>query len=473
MFLDHEDDGPALIDAATGQTLTYRDLGERTRARAEAFGPSKALVFVFLRNTLDSVIAYLAALRAGHAVALLDPQAKAEFVGGLLAAYQPDFVHLDQHDDVGLDVRLERYEEIEPNLFRRPPAPGALPAPHPDLAILLTTSGSTGSPKLVRLSALNVTSNATAIATALRIDRAERAVTSMPLHYSYGMSILNSHLIAGASVIVSDASVLEPRFWDDLRSHGATSLAGVPYTYQMLERIGFDPADQPTLRSMTQAGGKMPEPLLRRYAERLAPQGIGLYVMYGQTEAAPRIAVLPAERLADKVGSAGVALPGGVLTIHGPDGPTDQANVSGEVIYSGSNVMMGYADGRADLALGDVHGDTLHTGDLGYLDEEGFLFITGRSKRIAKLYGVRVGLDDVERLLAHLGPVAVTGGSDQLHVHHEPLEADLVLRSRKQLALDLGVPARSLVFHELEGLPTLATGKMDYRALVALHEDQP
>ena len=292
-----------------------------------------------------------------------------------MTAYQPELVRLDEHHDLLRD----HYDQVEPSLFRRRPGAEPLVVPHPDLAILLTTSGSTGSPKFVRLSTRNVTSNATAIATALRIDRQERAVTSMPLHYSYGMSILNSHLIAGASVIITDASVLEPRFWEDLRQHEATSLAGVPYTYQMLERIGFDPADQPTLRSMTQAGGKMPEPLTRRFADRLAAHGIGLYVMYGQTEAAPRIAVLPAERLDDKVGSAGVALPGGALTIDGPDGPTDAPDVSGEVVYTGANVMMGYADGRADLSVGDVHGDTLRTGDLGHLDADGYLFITGRS----------------------------------------------------------------------------------------------
>jgi len=174
--------------------------------------------------------------------------------------------------------------------------------------------------------------------------------------------------------------------------------------------------------------------------------------MYGTTEAAPRMATLPPARLAEKLGSVGLALPGGSFSLDGE-----------EVVYHGPNVMMGYAETAADLAKGDEMGGVLHTGDLGRLDDEGFLFITGRAKRIGKVFGVRINLDDVE---LNFAVVAVPGG-DQLIVYAEGISDDEARGLRTKIAEWLGTHFSGVVVRSIEALPLLPNGKVDYRALEA------
>ncbi|MER6003039.1 AMP-binding protein [Nonomuraea angiospora] len=390
-------------------------------------------LFCGMRNNLTSVLRYLAAWRSGRPIALLDPDlapgALAELVGRFRPAALLGFTHAADGS---------------------PPPRRDVPEPHPDLAVLLATSGSTGNPKLVRLSRQAVLANATAIATALAIVPDEIAPTSLPLHYSYGLSVLNSHLIVGATVMLTEAGLLERSFWTHLDAHRCTSLAAVPYQYEMLRRLRYDRSEHPALATLTQAGGRLGQDLVQEFAG----QADRFFVMYGQTEATARIAVLPPDRLADKPGSAGPAIPGGRLTVD-----------EGEVVYHGPNVMMGYAETAADLARGDDLGGVLRTGDLGRLDSEGFLYLTGRLKRIAKIFGVRVNLDDVERLLRGSVPVAATSGDDRVTVWAEGLDAAGRAGLARKLGAELRVHWSGFDVRAVDSLPLLATGKIDYRAL--------
>ncbi|MFI9843186.1 AMP-binding protein [Nonomuraea sp. NPDC051941] len=390
-------------------------------------------LFCGMRNNLTSVLRYLAAWRSGRPIALLDPDlapgALAELVGRFRPAALLGFTHAADGS---------------------PPPRRDVPEPHPDLAVLLATSGSTGNPKLVRLSRQAVLANATAIATALAIVPDEIAPTSLPLHYSYGLSVLNSHLIVGATVMLTEAGLLERSFWTHLDAHRCTSLAAVPYQYEMLRRLRYDRSEHPALATLTQAGGRLGQDLVQEFAG----QADRFFVMYGQTEATARIAVLPPDRLADKPGSAGPAIPGGRLTVD-----------EGEVVYHGPNVMMGYAETAADLARGDDLGGVLRTGDLGRLDSEGFLYLTGRLKRIAKIFGVRVNLDDVERLLRGSVPVAATSGDDRVTVWAEGLDATGRAGLARKLGAELRVHWSGFDVRAVDSLPLLATGKIDYRAL--------
>jgi acyl-coenzyme A synthetase/AMP-(fatty) acid ligase len=269
--------------------------------------------------------------------------------------------------------------------------------------------------------------------------------------------VLHSHLLRGATVVLERGGILQRDFWAAVGTYGVTSLAAVPYQYEMLRRLRFDPAGHPTLRTLTQAGGRLRPELVEDFARRMTAVGGRLFVMYGQTEATARMAVLPPERLADKLGSAGLPIPGGSFSI-----------ADGEVVYTGPNTMMGYAESAADLARGDDLGGVLHTGDLGRLDDEGFLFLTGRLKRIGKVFGVRVNLDDVERTLAAHGPVAAVAGDDRLHVFVEGLPDGSTQVVRKELASWLDTHSTGVDVRGIEALPLLPTGKIDYRSLEAL-----
>ncbi|HEX5661854.1 MAG TPA: AMP-binding protein, partial [Polyangiales bacterium] len=376
-------DATALIDASTGELISYRALKVRVDALARELAGERTLAFVACRQDVASIVAYLAALAAGHAVFLFDAELKLR--AELEQSYRPGFI-------------------IEGDAISKRSQAHTL---HPSLQLLLSTSGTTGSPKLVRLSWANLQANARSIAQYLELDASERAITSLPFHYSYGLSVLNSHLAVGASLVVSDASVMRPELWSAIRTHEVTSFAGVPYAYQIMRRVGFDKMELPSLRTLTQAGGKLPTPLVAHYHTLMKARGGRFFAMYGQTEATARISYLPADR-GDKAGSIGIAIPDGTLALE------DE-----ELVYRGPNVMLGYATSAEQLALGDTQQGVLRTGDLGTRDEEGFFYITGRLKRFAKVYGLRINLDELEAKVRVHGNAAVLSDDERLTIYTE------------------------------------------------------
>jgi acyl-CoA synthetase (AMP-forming)/AMP-acid ligase II len=456
---------PALFDPGRKREWSHAELRATAVGLASRIADAgSGLAFLLSRNTFDAVVAYLACLEAGVAVVLLDSRTRPPDLQRLLEIYRPELVLAVDETSPGAGYRLEGPVD-DLRLWWREPGDVAAPV-HPDLSVLLSTSGSTGSPKLVRLTRRAVEANAGSIATALGLDPDERAMASLPLYYSYGLSVLNSHLHAGASVVLTDETVVSPHFWRLFRSQRCTSMPGVPYTYDLLLRIGFESLELPSLRALTQAGGRLAPDLVRRFHAEMARRGGRFHVMYGQTEATARIACLPPDRLPGKVGTVGVAIPGGRLSVDVGGGREGAPSEVGEIVYTGPNVMMGYAESRADLARGDELGGVLRTGDLGFLDEDGFLHVTGRSKRIGKVLGMRVSLDEVEARLRARGPTAVVAGDDQLLVFCEYGDEALFSALGKELARDLRATENSFVFRRIPALPLTASGKPDYQKLV-------
>ncbi|HEY1572338.1 MAG TPA: AMP-binding protein [Pseudonocardiaceae bacterium] len=451
-----------LVVAASGRMLTGATLAsevDRIAERLAALPPG--VLLAAMPVTLSAVLRYLAALRAGRAVALVDPVRPPD---PLVAAFEPAAV-------LGADP-----------LVQPPPGYGTAdlggPAwvrlrpdgvvPHPDLAVLLPTSGSTGSSRFVRLSRSAITANAHAIATVLGITADEVAPTNLPLHYSYGLSVLHSHLMAGATVVIDDSGLLARSFWQSVDLYRITSLAGVPHHYRLLRRLRFDPVRHPTLRTLTQAGGALPVDLVTHFHGEMAAVGGRLFVMYGQTEAAPRMATLPPSLLPERAGSVGLALPGGRFTVRLPDGTdTDRPGVTGEIVYTGPNVMLGYAASAADLARGDDCLGVLATGDLGQLAEDGCLTVTGRLARIGKVFGHRVSLDDLERLVGSPGVAAVSAG-DRVTLYVEGADTRGTVETARQLAHRLRMHVSGFDVRGIDSFPLLPSGKIDYRALEAL-----
>jgi len=444
----------AVIEAASGRAISYGQLAGDADQVADSLGRSagKGLVFLFCRNDYATLAAYLGCVRAGQAIALL-PAGGVRHAEAWLEAYRPEWVLAPAGLGPFTGYSATAVPAGLPAWRRLPVDPaGSL---HADLALLLTTSGSTGSPKMVRLSSANLSANAAAIATYLGLTPAECAPTTLPLSYSYGLSVVHSHLAAGATLLLGEFPVVQRESWACLARHGATSFAGVPLLYQTLRRLRFDPRTQPALRTYTQAGGRLEGDTQRWFLDAAA--SARFFVMYGQTEATARISYVPPERLREKPDSIGRAIPGGELSL-------DPAN--GEILYRGPNVMLGYAQNRADLALGDTQHGQLRTGDLGAVDAEGFYAITGRLKRFLKIAGLRVGLDELER---HLeveldGPVACSGVDEALQVH---TEATLpAARIHALLQEKFGLPPSLVGVHTGRPLARLATGKIDYAALI-------
>lgn len=451
--LAHGGDAPALV-FPNRWVITYAELARRVDRQAECFGSRKRLVAVEARSSEHAIIAYLAALKMGHAVALLPPD-DAEAAARFEADFRPDC----RYRMVDGRWRTEAADDVPP---------GDL---HPDLALLLSTSGSTGLSRWVRLSAANLDANATAIAAYLGLDRSDRGALILPLHYCYGLSVLHSHLAVGASLFVADKSIVDPGFVKDLRRSKCTNLAGVPYSYELLERNGFRDEHLPDLRFMTVAGGRLSPELVGRYHGQLSGNDRQFFVMYGQTEATSRIAFVPPDRLGGNTDRIGVAIPGGALRLVDDKGRTiDADETPGELVYCGPNVMMGYAAGRADLGRGAEIAE-LRTGDLAVRDRHGLYRIVGRLRRMSKIAGLRIGHDALEHALAGHGIEAAIVGDDRsvLAAYSSAHSEDEV---RRLLVAASGLAPFHVKARAVDALPRLETGKIDYEQLRAGLADQ-
>ena len=340
-----------------------------------------------------------------------------EFLNKLLECYSPAFLWAPDEsidDFTGMEsvYRAYGYTLLKTGIEKKYPLNDAL-------GLLLTTSGSTGSPKFVRQSYDNILDNAKSIVDYLELNEKERPITTLPMNYTYGLSIINSHLLVGATILVTDKSLMQKEFWSFLKDKRATSFGGVPYTYEILDKIRFMRMELPFFKTMTQAGGKLMPELHEKFAKWAEENGKKFIVMYGQCEATARMGYLPHERAIEKKGSMGIAIPGGKFKLIDVDGETiTTPYTTGELVYEGKNVTLGYAECGDDLIKGDERGGILVTGDMAQFDDDGYYYIVGRKKRFLKIYGNRVNLDETDRLIkAKFGlEVACAGVDDHMYI---------------------------------------------------------
>lgn len=453
--LDHPSSSKAVV-LPGGRSLDYKALATQSDAFADAVFSRgrKNLGFLLCRNGAECLAAYLGALRGGQAVCLLDAELQPELLLSQVEKYEPDFVFAPGQ------VPLPGYVEGKSPfgfLYKRE-VPCDLPLAA-ELALLLTTSGSTGSPKLVRLSLRNLQANAESIVSYLQLSLEDRGLASLPLSYSYGLSILNSHLQAGGQLLVTGGGFLQREHWDFISVHQPTSIAGVPYHYEVMLRMRMLERELPGLKKLTQAGGRLSADRVSQLEQLCFRRGWQFFVMYGQTEATARIAYLPPERLRDKPGSIGVAIPGGRLSLD---------EVTGELLYSGPNVMLGYAETRRDLSKGDELRGELRTGDLARRDEEGFYYITGRLKRFLKIFGKRFSLDEMEDVLGRhgCGTPACLGTDDHLVVAIERWDAEPQVIAVLEQLFQIHSSAFRII--RVNVIPRFANSKIDYPSLARL-----
>jgi acyl-CoA synthetase (AMP-forming)/AMP-acid ligase II len=461
----HLSSAVALIEASSGKTLTYRELNDRVERTSEWLSgalPPRALVFLAPEGRIDAVVLYLASLQTRMPVCLIEPDV--DSLRRLLAVYEPAAVLLPIRLGAPAPdfVASPAYEAPGFHLWqpRAPPCPTAV---HEELAVLLTTSGSTGNPKLVRLAMRNLEANALSIAQALRLSPEERPLQSLPLQYSYGLSVLNSHLATGSAMALTTQTFLSAEFWEQFDRTAATSFAGVPYMYETLHRLRWNPARHRSLRNLTQAGGALRQDVKAAFLRLSIAANVRFYVMYGQTEATARISVVPPERLGDKLGSIGVAIPGGRLSLE----PVPEVPQHNELVYTGPNVMLGYADKAEGLARGDDLRGVLHTGDLGTRDGDGFYALAGRLNRFAKLFGKRVSLPDVEaELEARFSTPMVAAEAPEGLVVYAEVAVQESGEIQAHAARYLAVPPAAIQVRRVDSLPRTASGKKDYKRLL-------
>lgn len=445
----------------SGEKLTYGDLQALTE-RIQSKTKPHQLVFSLCGNTIGSLAGYVSFVNNNDATLMLDAHMERSAFDALYKTYLPRYIWAPEGFGVPEEASVV-YAEREYQLWEI--CANNTPV-HDDLSVLLTTSGSTGSPKLVRLSKKNLESNAESIIEYLHITQDERPVTSLPMYYSFGLSIINSHLLVGATLLLTTASYVEREFWQFANENGFTSFSGVPYTFEIIKKMKLWKQPMPTLRTFTQAGGKLSNELLQFFMEKYNPKGVKFFLMYGQTEATARMSYLEPEYGISKLGSIGKGIPGGTFSLQDDDDRViETANEVGELVYEGDNVSMGYAECAADLMKDDENHGVLHTGDLAYRDDDGFYFIAGRKKRFLKLFGNRISLDYVETLLKEkLRECVCVGDDSQLIVYttdndyNEEDIIDFIVNRTKILRSVFSV-------RHIEEIPRSESGKILYKAL--------
>ncbi len=464
----------ALIDDSSGKEISYAGLKYLCDIISDKFkSDSKKLIFSFCDNSVESVITYLSALRSGNAIFLANARMDNELKKNLIDLYMPEIIF--STDDIS-DLLAEYAREIvaDKYTFYFKKNIQEITSIHPDLAVLLSTSGTTGSPKLVKLSYQNIQANAESIAEYLNITNEDKPITSLPMSYSFGLSVINSHLIKGATILCSNKSMVMREFWNTFNQHHCTSFSGVPYNYQMLQKLKFDKMNLPSLKTMTQAGGRLSEEFIKYFYDAATNKGIKFFVMYGQTEATARISYVPFERLGEKIGSIGIPIPNGEIKIFSDEEEVITPTIQGELVYYGKNVMMGYAENRADLSTGDMMNGILHTGDLAYKDSEGYCYITGRMKRFIKLFGLRVNLDEVEKMLEnHFNCAAACYGTDDSLKVILQTHGINVSEPAKKTIIDTYKLHHSVVSVKcVDSIPVTSSGKKDYKVIQEMLFDE-
>ncbi len=400
------------------KTYTYNELFEISEGIAAQTG-GRCLAAILCSNTPGSLAGYVGFLNNGIVPIMLDADINKDLLNDLLETYKPRFVWMPESkaDDF---AECSSVYEAEGYVLKELNKTDANHL-YEELAVLIPTSGSTGSPKLVRQSYKNIVSNTESIIEYLSIDSTEKAITTLPMNYVYGLSVLHTHLYAGASIVLTDATVYSKKFWDLFEQEQITSFAGVPFIYEMLHKLKVvkkNPLE--SLRYMTQAGGKLSPDLQQAFSEYAAEAGKRFIVMYGASEATARMGYLPFENALEKKGSMGKAIPGGRFELIDEDGNyITESNKVGELVYFGENVTLGYAQEGADLSKGDENHGRLSTGDMAYRDDDGFYYISGRKKRFLKILGKRTNLDETERILKkelNTIDVACGGIDDELRI---------------------------------------------------------
>lgn len=447
---------PFLIHPPTGVSLSFGETYRRADRLSKIIPSGLSLLAV--KDRLAFALTYVSALRSQNPVLVIDPDISDDALSKIADEFKPSSIVSDER------LIFSSWEKVQPYgipVYKNPVAYGG--DIYPELASLMPTSGSTGSPKCVRVSYANVLASAKAISGYLEVEPSRVLITSLPLHYTYGLSLLHVAIWSGVPLVLSEHSTLTSEFWRDFLEYRATDFSGVPFQYEMLMRSGLPERVMEQMICMTQAGGKLPVEKTRFFLEKAAEHGIKFFTMYGQTEATPRIAYVPPSSAMSKLGSAGKPIPGGTIAIN----KASKLDAFGEVIFSGPNVCLGYAFSAEDLSLPDQFCGVLQTGDIGYLDEDGFLFLTGRASRDIKVSGKRVNLDQLEQGLSVLTGESVVLGVDEtiVIVSVQMDQSTIWDYVRKQTTLH---PSKiSLV--TVQELPRLSSGKVNYQQLRSVY----
>tara|TARA_B100001250_G_scaffold413206_1_gene446577 strand:+ start:441 stop:1838 length:1398 start_codon:yes stop_codon:yes gene_type:complete len=389
------------IIAPDKKNYSYKEICKFSK-KINSLVPYKSLVLVISNNSASSIIGYVALMKTNNLILLLDEKFKFDFIEKTIKNFKPNYIFAPNlfFKKIKKVKKILNFEDF--SLFK------TKNTQHKKVnninKLLISTSGSTQSPKFVRISEKNISTNTESIKRYLKINSKQVTITTMPMAYSYGLSIINTHINCGCKIVVTNKTVFEKDFWNIIKRYKVNSFGGVPQFYEQLKRIRFENFDLSSLQYLTQAGGKLDKSYLEYFKKISKNYKIKFVIMYGQAEASPRMSYLPWNYFSKKSESIGKAIKDSKFElINEKNKKIKKPFETGEIIYHGNNVSLGYGYNIKDLFKGDFNKGKLFTGDLAYKDKEGFYYIVGRKNRISKIFGIRIDLDEIEKNLKKKG----------------------------------------------------------------------
>lgn len=459
--IDQRDASSLAVIDSKGNCLTYGELTDFSKDLRRDM-PVRSLVFVLAGNDVGGVAWSIGLIGAEIVPLLLNPKIDEELFEKLCEIYQPAYlcVPRDLSEQFGFEPQADRFEYT---LLKTGNTNYPL---YESLSHLLPTSGSTGSPKLVRHSYENIEASALNISTFFDLKGSDRPLLVLPLYYTMGLSVVFSHLYAGATILATDLSMTQREFWAFLKEQKTTSFTGVPYSFEILRLMRFFRMDLPDLELLTQGGGKLSKELNLQFGDYVQRTGKRWIATYGQTEGTARMAYLPPEFAKTKCGSIGKAVPNGELYLIDQEGRViEKNNREGELCYRGKNVTLGYASSKEDLLKGDERKGCLKTGDLAYRDDDGFYYIVGRTGRFLKLYGMRVGLDECEQIVKSRFSIECACVGTDVRMIVYITNSSLAEQVKGELVEKTGIVASAFEVRVIPEIPRSDVGKVLYNQL--------
>jgi len=436
----------------------------KLKNKLATFVKEKSLTIIISENTIGSLMGYASLSMLDVVLMPISQDLTDRKFETLITKYLPKFLWckknyynekidnlfeplFEYHNYVFFRSKKENYYKIKSNLF-----------------ILLSTSGSIGNPKCVKLSYGNIIKNSNSINRYLKLNRNDRTITTMPWNYSYGMSIINTHLLTGGSILVTNNSIMEKSFWSLLDQISITNFNGVPFTYEILKKIGINRLLKLHLKFITQAGGKMNSPLSDEITSLCKSNKIKFFVMYGQTEASPRMSFT--EKTFKKTHSTCIGKPiyGGKFYLVKNKKKIKKINSIGELYFKGNNVFKGYSESYKDLFnKKKINSKLLETGDFAKFDKDGNYYLVGRKSRFVKIYGVRIGFDSIEDNLRENGILsAVVSKNEKLLIF---IKKRISTKIKKDISQIIKIKVSDFNLIKISKFPRNENNKIAYNEL--------
>ena len=459
----------AIIDL--NKEYSYKDLIIYSNLINKKLSKKKNLILLLTENTIGSLLGYISFIIKKDVPILIDSEIKSKKLEKIINSYEPEYVWMPLHKKsryISAKYRLI-FIQLNYSLFKKKIITQNKIL-NSKLCLLTTTSGSTGSPKFVRQSYNNIKSNSISIIKYLKMNNKSSTITTLPMSYTFGQSIINTHLYSGGKIVLCNYSIFQKDFWNLFFKHKVSFLYGVPYTFEQLDKLRFFDKNHNFINTIAQAGGGISEVLQKKISQYSRNYKKFFYIMYGQSEATTRIAYLHPSISHKKIGSIGKPITRGKIYLSDNNGKMiNTINKVGNLIYKGSNVCLGYALDREDLIKGDEWKNKLDTGDLAKKDKDGLFYIVGRKKRYAKIFGISINLADIENDLSNnflKTNFLLVSNDKKIFIFYD--KKAKILKNRILIYIKKNYNLNSSIFElkHIKIIPRLKSGKKNYMSFL-------